>query len=102
MSCDNYVELGSRRQCPDKDVNVKELLIDQFTTCYDTNGWLVAAKNAIAGVTAEQAEWKPEGADNSMREIVKLPARTASALRFAVCSLHLFPPECCPDKSRSC
>ena len=48
----------------------KEILSDQFTTCYDTNGWFVATKNAIAGVTAEQAEWKPDGADNSIREII--------------------------------
>ena len=48
----------------------KEMLLAQFATCYDTNGWFVATKNAIAGVTAEQAEWKPEGADNSIREII--------------------------------
>ncbi len=48
----------------------KEILLAQFATCYDTNGWFVATKNAIAGVTAEQAEWKPEGADNSIRELI--------------------------------
>lgn len=51
-------------------MSTKNVLLDQFTTCYDTNGWFVATKNAIAGVTAEQAEWKPEGADNSIREII--------------------------------
>jgi uncharacterized damage-inducible protein DinB len=48
----------------------KTTLSRQFTKCYDENGWFVATKNAIAGVTAEQAEWKPEGADNSIREII--------------------------------
>ena len=48
----------------------KEMLLDQFTSCFDENGWFVATKNAIAGVTAEQSEWKPEGADNSIREII--------------------------------
>jgi uncharacterized damage-inducible protein DinB len=48
----------------------KEILLAQLATCYDTNGWFVATKNAIANVTAEQAEWKPEGADNSIREII--------------------------------
>jgi uncharacterized damage-inducible protein DinB len=49
----------------------KETLSRQFTKCYDENGWFVATKNAIANVTAEQAEWKPEGADNSIRELIQ-------------------------------
>ena len=48
----------------------KDILLDQFASCFDENGWFVATKNAIAGVTGEQAEWKPEGADNSIREII--------------------------------
>ena len=48
----------------------KNILLGQFTACYDKNGWFVATKNAIAGVTAEQAAWKPEGADNSIHEII--------------------------------
>lgn len=42
----------------------------QFTVCYDENGWFVALKNALAGVTVDQAVWKPEGADNSIWEIL--------------------------------
>ena len=48
----------------------KDILLEQFNTCFDTNGWFVATRNAIKGVTAEQADWKPEGADNSIREII--------------------------------
>ncbi|PYS99393.1 MAG: DinB family protein [Acidobacteria bacterium] len=48
----------------------KELLLGQFTTCFDENGWFVATKNAITGVTAEQAAWKFDGADNSIHEII--------------------------------
>jgi len=48
----------------------KDILLKQFNTCFDTNGWFVATKNAIKGVTAEQADWKPEGADNSIRELI--------------------------------
>jgi uncharacterized damage-inducible protein DinB len=51
-------------------MSTKKVLLDQFTNCYDTNGWFVALKNAVAGVTAEQADWKPAGADNSIREIL--------------------------------
>ena len=48
----------------------KETLLRQFANSYDENGWFVATKNAIRGVTAEQADWKPAGADNSIREII--------------------------------
>lgn len=46
----------------------RETLREQVTECYDTNGWFVAVRNTIAGVTAEQAVWKHEGADNSIWE----------------------------------
>ena len=46
----------------------KKTLLEQFTECYDENGWFVAVRNAIEGVTAEQAVWKPEGSDNSIWE----------------------------------
>ena len=51
-------------------MSTKTFLLAQFTACYDKNVWFVATKNAIAGVSAEQAEWKPAGADNSIREII--------------------------------
>jgi uncharacterized damage-inducible protein DinB len=47
---------------------VKSLLLTQFAAAYDENGWFVALKNALADLTAEQAAWKPEHADNSIRE----------------------------------
>lgn len=49
---------------------MKNFLAAQFSSCYDTNAWFVAVKNALSGVTAEQAVWKPEGVDNSIWEIV--------------------------------
>src|SRR5829696_5242431 len=51
-------------------MSTKSILVGQFAACFDKNGWFVATKNAIAGVSAEQAEWKPDGADNSIREII--------------------------------
>jgi uncharacterized damage-inducible protein DinB len=47
-------------------MTTKEILIEQFTACYDENGWFVALKNAVNGLSAEQAIWKPENADNSI------------------------------------
>jgi uncharacterized damage-inducible protein DinB len=47
---------------------IKETLVQQFSTCYDENGWFVAVRNTLEGVTADQANWKPEGSDNSIWE----------------------------------
>ena len=47
-------------------MGIKETLLEQFTSCYDKNGWFVAVKNAVGGINAEQAAWRPEGLDNSI------------------------------------
>lgn len=49
---------------------IKNFLVGQLSSCYDKNTWFVAVKNALEGVTAEQASWRPPGADNSIWEIV--------------------------------
>lgn len=49
-------------------MTVKDILLEQFTTCFDENGWFVAIRNAIAGLTAEQAAWKPNDTENSIWE----------------------------------
>lgn len=46
-------------------MTLKELLIDQFDSTYDTNAWFVTIRNAVEGITAEQADWKPAGAEAS-------------------------------------
>ena len=46
----------------------KELLLQQFDVCFDRNGWFVAVRNSIEGVTASQAAWRPEGTDNTIWE----------------------------------
>ncbi len=51
-------------------VMVKDLLVEQFTACYDKNAWFVALKNTLEGVTADEAVWKPECSDNSIWETV--------------------------------
>jgi uncharacterized damage-inducible protein DinB len=51
-------------------MSTKEFLLEQFTACYDENGWFVALKNALKNLTAEQAIWKTENLDNSIWEIV--------------------------------
>lgn len=49
---------------------MKDSLLEQFTACFDKDTWFVATKNAIRGVTAKEAAWKPAGSDNSIWEIV--------------------------------
>ncbi|HEX8370199.1 MAG TPA: DinB family protein [Pyrinomonadaceae bacterium] len=50
-------------------MTTKEILLEQFTACYDENGWFVALKNAVKNLSAEQSIWKPENSDNSIWEI---------------------------------
>ncbi|MFN6964658.1 MAG: DinB family protein [Pyrinomonadaceae bacterium] len=50
-------------------VTLRDVLLAQFTACLDENGWFVALKNALAGLSACEAAWKPDGeADNSIWE----------------------------------
>lgn len=47
-----------------------DLLLQQLDASFDQNGWFVAPKNAVEGLTAEQAAWKPENTENSIWEIL--------------------------------
>ena len=47
-------------------MTTKEFLLDQFISCYDVNGWFVAVKNTVRNLSATDAVWKPEKADNSI------------------------------------
>ncbi|MEP7075015.1 MAG: DinB family protein [Acidobacteriota bacterium] len=48
----------------------REVLLEQFTACYDENNWFVSLKSVLDGVTAEQAAWKPANVENSIWESV--------------------------------
>ena len=37
----------------------------QFDKCFDKNGWFVAVRNVLDGVTVEQAVWKPGESDSN-------------------------------------
>jgi uncharacterized damage-inducible protein DinB len=49
-------------------MSTKLVLARQFTGCYDKDGWFVATKNAIEGLSVEQAAWKPEDSVNCIWE----------------------------------
>ena len=36
-------------------MTMKETLLEQFTACYDENGWFVPLKNAVKNLMAGQA-----------------------------------------------
>ena len=46
-------------------MQIKETLLKQYDRCYNENGWFVALRNAVEGVTFEQATWKQEGSDHN-------------------------------------
>lgn len=46
----------------------KETILKQYDRCYNENGWFVAARNAIAGLTVQQAAWKPDDSVNCIWE----------------------------------
>ncbi|MEP6850534.1 MAG: DinB family protein [Acidobacteriota bacterium] len=48
----------------------REVLLEQFTACYDENNWFVSLKSVLDGVTADQAAWKPANVENSIWESV--------------------------------
>lgn len=52
-------------------MKIKEFLIDQFASNYDTDGWFVALGNTFRDLSAENAAWKPDGVDNSIWGIVR-------------------------------
>ena len=52
-----------------KPVTLKSSLLEQLRTSHDQQDWFVPVKPAIAGVTAAQASWKPQGGDHSIGQL---------------------------------
>lgn len=49
---------------------LKETLLQQYDRCYSENGWFVAIRNALEGLTVEQAAWKPHDDVNCIWEVL--------------------------------
>jgi len=56
-------------EAPAKPVTLKSSLLEQLHTSHDQQDWFVPVKPAIAGVTAAQATWKPQGGDHSIGQL---------------------------------
>ncbi len=52
----------------DQRMEIKETLLQQYDRCYNENGWFVAVRNAIDGISVEQAAWKPADPVNCIWE----------------------------------
>jgi uncharacterized damage-inducible protein DinB len=48
----------------------KNVFQDQWAVCYDQSNWFVSLRNALDGLTTEQASWKAGEQTNSIWEIV--------------------------------
>jgi uncharacterized damage-inducible protein DinB len=49
----------------------KQTLLKQYDRCYNENGWFVAVRKAIVGITVDDAVWKPDNVDiNCIWEIL--------------------------------
>ncbi|MBT2217359.1 DinB family protein [Virgibacillus dakarensis] len=51
-------------------MEIKYVFIQQLTACHDQNTWFVSLRNAIDGISEEQASWKDNESTNSIWEIV--------------------------------
>jgi hypothetical protein len=52
-----------------KPATLKSSLLDQLRTTHDQQDWFVPVKQALEGVTAAQASWKPQGGDHSIGQL---------------------------------
>ena len=51
-------------------MTTKELLIHEFSTSFDEEGWFVPLTRAMGGLTAEEAAWKDGSANHSVWQLV--------------------------------
>lgn len=48
---------------------LREVLLEQLHTVYDTEDWFVPLSVAVAGLTAEQAQWSPGKGNHSVGQL---------------------------------
>jgi uncharacterized damage-inducible protein DinB len=51
-------------------MTTKELFLDQFDACYDTENWFVPLTEALEGLTAEQVNWNDGSSNHSILQLV--------------------------------
>jgi uncharacterized damage-inducible protein DinB len=51
-------------------MTARQILLDQFAACHDTNGWFVAMDGALSGLTSRQAAWRGDPSGHSVWQIL--------------------------------
>ncbi|WP_322906978.1 DinB family protein [Paenibacillus campi] len=51
-------------------MTVKEIFLDQFSANYDESGWFVSLKQALKGLSEDEASWKANESTNSIHGIM--------------------------------
>ena len=52
-----------------QSLTLKQVLLNQLKTTHNKEEWFAPLNVAIEGISAEQANWKPKGADHSIAEL---------------------------------
>ena len=52
-----------------QSLTLKQVLLNQLKTTHNKEEWFAPLNVAIEGITADQANWKPKGADHSIAEL---------------------------------
>ena len=52
-----------------KPSTLRTILLEQLKTTHNQKDWFVDANTAVAGLTAEQASWKPGGGNHSVGQL---------------------------------
>ena len=50
--------------------DMKDLLLAQFNSTFDHNNWFVSFQKAVEGLSEENADWKSENIEHSIKELV--------------------------------
>jgi uncharacterized damage-inducible protein DinB len=59
----------SSRSQNTQPLTLKQVLLNQLKTTHNKEEWFAPLNVAIDGITADQANWKPKGADHSIAEL---------------------------------
>ena len=62
----NITTLSAQKQ---NTATLKSILLEQFHTTHDVKDWFVPVNIAIAGLTAEQANWKDSSGNHSIAQL---------------------------------
>lgn len=66
----SFTAVAFAQQEPPRPTNLKELLLEQLRSTHNQKDWFVSGKEAIAGLTAEQASWSDGKGNHSVGQLL--------------------------------